>query len=171
MAGEVGQNPQALLWGTNVRISVKGVLAAAWRSTVLFLKVKKVLVLGLNDPIEAFDLGDSAFGAATAVLDACRQRLSPLAYFAALILSKESNGLVRSDLPSAVRSLAEDVERGDADLPWYLFVTRKRARIALEALQKDSTAARAITELQVNDLATSDGDRITFHPLNIEWKF
>jgi hypothetical protein len=174
-------DPTALapLFGADFRLNLRKVLAPLWHAAKLCLKIKALMVGAdaslaalTSDPAEAMGIAGDAFAVITGFADSVRQKLHPVAYMTALVLSGTPEGIERASLQKVVTEFIEDAGAASAAgaLPWYLGLRSKLIAEARDALKQHSGFEAVLTDLIQKGIIQMKGTVVTYRDRVWEWR-
>ena len=173
------ESTKALGFGKRFRINVCKALKACFLTAKAILKGKIAIATAKIDPLSIMELGAEAFAAAVAVLDAIREKMSPIDYLICLALSARDDGLTKEELCTEVNDLLRMLTpTGESDaaeqptLPFYLSIRKADVDLAKNDWGDGSKVDDILAELLRSRTVDRVGpSKYTYHDRDFEWGF
>jgi hypothetical protein len=160
----------ALGFGVNFRLHLGEALIAAWETA-------KAVVTGTAAAHAPFawwawtETAAEVAAAAHAIFSSLVERMRPIDYITAVVLSAHPEGLTEAQLRKAVEDFLKDPKA--AEYAWHLGMNASRVKRAKEVSGTSEWFSDAVKQLQKDDFLVRQGDTLTFKSRNFEvgWKF
>jgi hypothetical protein len=163
--GRTDKTVQALALGRNFRINIAKALEAACASAKLFLEGVKAHA-GLMTTVDWIGLGPEVVHAITAAYGALVESMLPLDYIACVMLSGHPDGVPEKDLRVEVEKFLKNPKA--KKLPWYLGISARTVRAAVDATKQADWFPRLLERLRKDDWLVNGDKILKFKSRNME---
>jgi hypothetical protein len=159
-----GSVKKVFAMGVNIRVKLPAAFIAGYQMVMAGFSVAEAIASSDAWPKAMVD----AYRAAQAVFVALIEKMKPLPYITAVILSQSPEGLEESDLVKKVNEFL-DAER-TAEFGWHLGMSKGRLEDARKA-RYDGWPDQILKELESNGFLSRSGTKLSFQQKNYEWTF